>query len=59
VAIYEFDVGITTHELLQEGVLVAQWILVQVEAPSWVDASCLAIQFAGCHGYATECLTRI
>lgn len=58
-AVYEFDVGITTHELLQEGVLVAQWIPVQVEAPSWVDASLLAIQIAGCHGYTTECLTRL
>lgn len=58
-AVYEFDVGITTHELLQEGVLVAEWVWVQVEGPSWVEASCTAIQLAGCHGYATECLTRI
>lgn len=53
---WEFDVGVTTHELLQHGVTVAQWVRVQVLAASWLEASELAIQMGGIVGYATHCL---
>lgn len=57
--VWEFDIGITTHELLPQGVLVNQWINVRVVAESYLEASRTAIQMGMCHGYATECLLRI
>lgn len=53
---WQFDVGVTTHELLQQGVTVAQWTRVQVTAPSYLEASEIAIQMGGIVGYATDCL---
>lgn len=57
--VWEFDVGITTHDLLKVGVLVDQWLNVRVAADSYLDASRIAIQMGMCHGYATECLIRL
>lgn len=57
--VWEFDVGVATHELLQQGVLVDHYVLVRVAADSYLEASLLAIQMAGVVGYATECLLRI
>lgn len=57
--VWEFDVGVTTHELLHAGVLVDQWLNIRVAADSWLDASRTAIQMGMCHGYATECLLRL
>lgn len=57
--VWEFDVGITTHELLRQGVVVDQWINIRVASDSYLDASCAAIQMGMCHGYATECLLRL
>lgn len=59
VSVWAFDVGVTTHELLQQGVLVDHYVLVEVEAPSYLEASRVAIQMAWCVGYATECLLRV
>jgi hypothetical protein len=57
--VWEFDVGVTTQELLKQGVIVDHYVLVQVAADSYLEASQLAIQMAGVVGYATECLIRI
>lgn len=57
--VWSFDVGLTDHDLLHEGITVREYVGVCIEAPSWVEASCLAIQIVGCHGYVTECLDRI
>ncbi|MBK1785126.1 hypothetical protein [Prauserella cavernicola] len=53
---WEFDVGVTTHELLQQGVTVAQWARVDVAASSYLEAAQLAIQMGGVVGYATDCV---
>lgn len=58
-SVWEFDVAVTTHAGLQRGELVDHYVSVQVEAETWTEASCLAIQMAGIVGYATECLDRI
>lgn len=57
--VWEFDVGVTTQELLHQGVIVDHYVLVQVAAGSYLEASLTAIQMAWCVGYATECLLRI
>jgi len=59
VTVWEFDVGVTTHELLRRGVLVDHYVLVRVAAGSYLEASELAIQMGFVVGYATECLLRI
>jgi len=56
--IYEFDVGITTHDLLKGGAVVDTWINVQVENDCPVDAALMASQMGACHGYVTACLDR-
>ena len=61
--VWEYDVGLTTHALLQEGVCVAWWTLVRVAAGSEVEASRTAIQLAWCgpeqaDHYVTVCLLR-
>lgn len=57
--VWEFDVGVTTHELLRLGVLVDHYVLVRVTAGSYLEASELAIQMGFVVGYATECLLRV
>lgn len=51
---WEFDVGVTTHDLLKKGVCVAQWVRVVVWAESAMEAHVIAGQIVGCHGYVTE-----
>lgn len=59
-SIWEFDVGVTTEDLLKEGVLVAQWRRVEVESASYNDASLTAVLMATAGGaYVTEILVRI
>lgn len=62
--VWEFDVGVTTHDLLHQGVLVDHYTHVQIEAPTHLEASELAIQMAWTgpeheDRYVTECLPRI
>lgn len=56
--IWEFDVGVTTHEWLQRGVTVLQWVRVRVWSDSAMEAHVLAGQIVGCHGYVTAILYR-
>lgn len=53
---WQFDVGITTHALLQHGVTVAQWTRVEVVAATYLEAAEVAIQMGGAVGYATDCV---
>ncbi|PXY20839.1 hypothetical protein [Prauserella muralis] len=53
---WAFDVGVSSHELLREGVTVGQWVRVEVAAESYLEAAEVAIQMAGVVGYATDCL---
>jgi hypothetical protein len=52
---WQFDVSITTHELLQLGVTEAQRIRVEVSAPAERDATLLAVQMGFVAGYVTDC----
>lgn len=58
-AVYEFDVAVTTHELLIEGVLADHYVWVEVEAPSRLEGSLIALQMANIVGYTTDILDRI
>lgn len=51
--IYQFDVGVSTHDLLSKGILVDHYVRVEVEAPNYYDASLVAIQMGFVVGYAT------
>lgn len=56
--VLEYEVGVTTHELLSRGVLVDQWVRVRVEAPNAWAGALTACQMAYCVGdgaYVTEC----
>lgn len=55
---WEFDVGVTTHDLLKAGQTVAQWVRVVVWSDDVMDASVTAGQIVGCHGYVTAILYR-
>lgn len=52
--VYQFDIGVSTHDLLSKGILVDHYVRVELEAPSYYDASLLAIQMGFVVGYATE-----
>lgn len=44
--VWEFDVGVSSHDLLQAGVPVAAWRRVEVAAPSYLEAQLVACQLA-------------
>jgi hypothetical protein len=44
---WEFDVGVSTYDLLKRHVVVAEWRRVVVLAPSYVEGALLACQLAG------------
>lgn len=52
---WQYDVAVTTHELLQLGVTEAQRVRVEVEADTELEASQIAIQMGFIVGYATDC----
>lgn len=52
--VWEFDVGVTTHEALKEGHTVLWWFNTRVLADSYMEASLTAAQMGACHGYVTE-----
>lgn len=53
---WTFDVAVTTHDLLQQGVTCAQWVRVEVLGEGYMDASLLALQLANIVGYTTDIL---
>lgn len=48
--IYEFDVGVSTHDRLRRGERVAAYRRVTVAGDSYTDAALLACQMAACDG---------
>lgn len=57
---WEFDVGVSTHDLLKAGVCVDHWTLVQVAAPTHLEAQLIACQMAAAGGWMpTDVITRI
>lgn len=58
--LWEFDVGITTHDGLKAGITVEYYTWVQVWADDFYEASLLAAQMAHGHDqYVTECLYKL
>lgn len=55
--VWEFDVGVTTHDLLRVGVTVRHYTRVSVFAQSFTEARLIACQLAACGGWMpTEAL---
>lgn len=48
---WEFDVGVSTHELLRVGVTVRHYTRVTVTAERYADARLIACQLAACGGW--------
>ena len=48
---WEFDVGVSTHDLLRQGVVVRHYTRVVVSAETYVEARLVASQLAACGGW--------
>lgn len=48
---WEFDVGVSTHDLLKEGVTVRHYTRVSVSAVTYVEARLVACQVAAAGGW--------
>ena len=48
---WEFDVGVSTHDLLKEGITVRHFTRVNVIANGYVEARLVACQLAACGGW--------
>ena len=48
---WEFDVGVSTHDLLKQGVTVRHFTRVTVSASTHAEARCVAAQMAACGGW--------
>jgi hypothetical protein len=58
--VFEFDVGVSTHDALKSGVAVHHWTRVTVAADSRDEAALVAAQVASCGGWMpTDTLDRI
>jgi hypothetical protein len=58
-SIYEFDVAVSTHDLLRKGITEATLVSVQVEAEDHCTASLIATQMASVVGMPTTLYDRI
>lgn len=57
--VWEFDVGVTTHDALKEGHTVLWWFNTRVLAEDYMEASLVAAQMAHVGDlYVTECRYR-
>lgn len=57
--IWEFDIALTTHDLLKRGVLAHRWTTVRVHASTFEEGRLVATQIVSCHGYVTDALLKI
>lgn len=58
--VWEFDVGVSNHDLLKEGVIVRHYTRVSVAAESYTEARLVACQLAAAGGWMpTEALLRV
>ena len=51
--VWSYEVAISSHELLREGVTEAAWIHIVASAPTEHEAALTAAQMAACHGMPT------
>lgn len=59
-SVWEFDVGVSKHDLLKEGVVVRHYTRVSVAAESYVEARLIACQLAAAGDWMpTEALLRV
>jgi hypothetical protein len=58
--VFNFDVGVTTHDLLKQGVTVDHYRRVVVAAEDYTETAVIACQMAGIAQdlYVTDCLVR-
>lgn len=57
---WEFDVGVSTHDLLKVGITVAHYTRVQVVAETHLEASLIALEMASAGGWMpTDILVRL
>lgn len=57
---WEFDVGVSNHDLLREGVVVRHYTRVNVTAETYTEARLVACQLAAAGGWMpTEALLRV
>ncbi len=59
-AVWEYDIGLATHDSLREGWTVHHWTRVVVVADTELDARLMACQVAACGGWMpTVALLRL
>lgn len=59
-SVWEFDVGVSSHDLLKVGVIVRHYTRVSVAAETYVEARLIACQLAAAGGWMpTEALLRV
>ena len=57
---WEFDVGVSNHDLLKQGVIVRHYTRVSVATSSYTEARLVACQLAAAGGWMpTEALLRV
>lgn len=59
VSVYEFDVAVSTHDLLRQGITEAHYVRAWVEADTHNEASIVACQMATIAGMPTGLYDRI
>lgn len=57
--VFEFDVAVSTHDLLRQGILTKIMLNVQVQAESHTEAFMIAYAMGACHGVVTDIWDRI
>lgn len=57
--IYEFDVGVSTHDLLREGCTVHHYTRVEVVADTLAEAQDIAAAMAACGGWMPTVTTFV
>lgn len=58
--VWEFDVGVSTHDFLREGIVVHHYTRVTVAAATYPSAVAIAGEMAACGGWMpTEALVRL
>jgi hypothetical protein len=50
-SVWEFEVGVTTHDDLKRGVTLRHWTRVSAEGRTRDDAALVALQTASCGGW--------
>jgi hypothetical protein len=52
-AVYAYEVAISSHDLLKQGITEAAWVHVVTSGPTEHEAALTAAQMAACHGMPT------